>query len=205
MALALTLQLSAQMTVVIGDSTSTEMQKHSPAEFYYTHSYSQTIYTASELGFAGEISAIGYYHDGENYQNGTVKIYAKEVTESETTSFLPTEGFVLVYSGVMPLTQGCVMLNLTQPFVYSGSGNLAIIFIREGTSYQNNHNFISTSGVSLYACNDDDPYSISNPTGWPSQTVRPVTKFEYTIPEGYCYPPTELTASNITTNSAIIS
>ena len=90
MALAFAIQLSAQtLTTVVGDSTATTSAKQIPAYVYYNHSYSQSVYTASELGFSGEIKGIGYYHSSTQptFNSGTWKIYMTEVSESEPTSF----------------------------------------------------------------------------------------------------------------------
>ncbi|MEE0977438.1 MAG: fibronectin type III domain-containing protein [Bacteroidales bacterium] len=209
MALAFAIQLSAQtLTTVVGDSTATTSAREIPAYVYYNHSYSQSVYTASELGFSGEIKGIGYYHSStqQTFNSGTWKIYMKEVSESEPTSFLPTDGFVEVYSGAVTLPQetGCVMLNLTTPFTYSGGANLAVVVVRDG-SYDNHHYFVTTSGNALLYYDDYDAVSITAPPTSGNGYSRAVTKFEYEVPEGFCFPVSNLVASDILQNSASIS
>ena len=209
MALAFAIQLSAQtLTTVVGDSTATTSAREIPAYVYYNHSYSQSVYTASELGFSGEIKGIGYYHSStqQTYNSGTWKIYMKEVSESEPTSFLPTDGFVEVYSGAVTLPQGtgCVMINFTTPFTYSGGANLAVIVVRDG-DYDNHHYFVTTSGNALLYNDDYDAVSITAPPTYGSGYSRAVTKFEYEVPEGFCFPVSNLVASDILQNSASIS
>ena len=209
LAMLFAMQLSAQTTtVVVGDSNSVNNSGYIPLYCYYKNSYTQSIYPASELN-AGMITSISYYQQGgADYNNGIVKIYMKEVDDITLSGFLSGEGFVEVYSGALNLHAGCVTYQLSTPFVYTGAGNLCVAVIRDGNAYQDGHNFVVTAGSSVRAQSDSDEYSINAiPSSWGIYTMQqiPVTKFEMESLEGYCFPPSNLVASQITNQSALIS
>lgn len=207
MLMAFAVPLWAQTTVVLGDTNSTLTSNSVPVYWNFKNSYSQSVYSANELS-PGTITSISYYYTGSGYNNGTLKFYMKEVPQSTLSGFLPGDGFVEVCTAPVNLTQGWVTFQLTTPFTYIGSGNLVIGVIRDGTEYNYSHYFKCTdvSNVSVYDMDDYDEYSVTNPPSSVStNSQRPVVKLEMTALEGFCYPVTALTASNITTDEATIS
>ncbi|MEE1112452.1 MAG: fibronectin type III domain-containing protein, partial [Bacteroidales bacterium] len=208
MAIIFAMQLWAQSTVVlVGDTTATTEAKYVPANTFYKNSYTQSLYPAEQIQ-PGLITSISYYHTAQAYNVGNVAIYMKEVTETTLpTTFSPTEGFIEVFSGALNLVNGWVTYELTSPFVYTGGGNLVVMFVRNATNYQNDHNFKYAQGIgnSVYAQNDSQAYGITNPpASGTALSYVPVTKFEISLGDDFCYPVGDIT-QNITSSDATIS
>ena len=209
MAIIFAMQLWAQSTVVlVGDTTATTEAKYVPANTFYKNSYTQSLYPAEQIQ-PGEITSISYYHTAQAYNVGTVAIYMKEVTETTLpTTFSPTEGFIEVFTGSLNLVNGWVTYELTTPFVYTGGGNLVVMFVRNATAYENNHNFKYAQGIgqSVYQQNDSQVYGITNPpASGTSVSYVPVTKFEMTpLGDDFCYPVSDI-ETNIGSTEATIS
>ena len=208
MAIIFAMQLSAQTTIIVGDTNTTATSGSVPMECYYQNSYSQSIYPAANLE-PGQITSISYYHTASAYDNGIVKIYMKEVTESSITTFLPGTDFVQVFEGPINLVNGVVTYLFTNPFEYTGEGNLLVAVIRDGTAYEYGHTFKIAQGIgsSVYRRSDTEEYNI-NTTLAPLSTESyvPVTKFDM-IPIGaeFCYPPVNISVTEQTTDGATIS
>ena len=208
MAIIFAMQLSAQTTIIVGDTSTTTTSTNIPMYCYYQNSYSQSIYPAANLE-PGQITSISYYHTYTPYNNGIIKIYMKEVTESSLTNYLPGTDFVQVYEGPINLVNGVVTYLFTAPFEYTGEGNLLIAVIRDGTGYQSNHTFKMAEGIgsSVYQKSDTQEYNINTPPS-PDATASfvPVTMFTM-IPIGaeFCYPPVNISVTNQTTDGATIS
>ncbi|MBO7225582.1 MAG: fibronectin type III domain-containing protein, partial [Bacteroidales bacterium] len=208
MTIIFAMQLSAQTTIIVGDTNTATTSGSVPMECYYQNSYSQSIYPADNLE-PGQIIGISYYHTASAYNNGIVKIYMKEVTESSITTFLPGTDFVQVFEGPINLVNGVVTYNFTNPFEYTGEGNLLVAVIRDGTSYQDGHTFKKAEGIgsSVYKRADAEEYNINiPPSPYATGSYVPVTKFDM-IPIGaeFCYTPANVSVSATTTDGATIS
>ncbi len=209
MAIIFAMQLSAQTTIIVGDTNTATTSTNIPMYCYYQNSYSQSIYPATSLE-PGQITSISYYHTYTPYNNGIIKIYMKEVTDATLTNYLPGTDFVQVYEGPINLINGVVTYLFTAPFEYTGEGNLLVAVIRDGTAYENNHTFKIAQGIgsSVYQRSDTDEYNINTPpTPYsPAESSVPVTKFDM-IPIGaeFCYPPVNISVTNQTTDGATIS
>ena len=208
MAIIFAMQLSAQTTIVVGDTNTVTTSTNIPMYCYYQNSYSQSIYPATSLE-PGQITSISYYHTASAYNNGIVKIYMKEVTDATLTNYLPGTDFVQVYEGPISLVNGWVTYNLAVPFEYTGEGNLLVGVIRDGAGYEDNHNFkMAEIGSSVYQRADNVHYDVNNPPSPFESAISqvPVTKFDM-IPIGaeFCYPPVNISVSDQTTDGATIS
>ena len=208
MAIIFAMQLSAQTTIIVGDTTTATTSANIPMYCYYQNSYSQSIYPATNLE-PGQITSISYYHTASAYNNGIVKIYMKEVTDATLTNYLPGTDFVQVFEGPINLVNGVVTYLFTAPFEYTGEGNLLVAVIRDGTGYQNSHTFKMAEGIgsSVYQKSDTQEYNINTPPS-PDATASfvPVTMFTM-IPIGaeFCYPPVNISVTNQATDGATIS
>ena len=94
------------------------------------YSLSQQIYTAEDIGTAGTISAIAFYHrQNESLSMDNVQIYMKH-TEKDSfsgTQMEPMDGFTKVYEGLFSISgSGWVTILLDTPFEYDGNRNLMI-------------------------------------------------------------------------------
>ena len=209
MAIIFAMQLSAQTTIIVGDTNTATTSTNIPMFCYFQNSYSQSIYPAANLE-PGQITSISYYHTYTPYNNGIIKIYMKEVTDTTLTNYLPGTDFVQVFEGPINLVNGVVTYLFTAPFEYTGEGNLLVAVIRDGTDYQNNHTFKTAQGIgsSVYQRSDTQEYNINTPpTPYsPAESIVPVTMFTM-IPIGaeFCYRPVNISVTNQTTDGATIS
>ena len=210
MAIIFAMQLSAQTTIVAGDSTSTNLSEYVPIYHCYEDSYTQMLYKAEELQ-AGGIQSISFYCTNGGFSNGTVKIYLHEVTNTSLSTIIPSTDYTEVYSGPMTNAPGWVTFNLSEVYAYTG-GNLLVTVIRDGSDYDCgsvHYKTSPTSYTSVQGVYDDDvSYTVgSMPVGWDIYdfTSRPVMKMEMVELEGFCYRPSNLTVSEIDQSSATVS
>ena len=200
MAIIFAMQLSAQsFTVVVGDSTTSTTDSYVPLYTTYENSFTESLYPASEL-MPGTITSISYYQSYSGYNNGTIKIYMKEVDQSSITSFVVGSDFTEVYTGPANIVSGRNTYELTVPFVYTGGGNLLVAVIRDGTSWGGSVAWKkATVGSAVYDYDDDEEYFITTvPSGTSTVTGAPVVKFEMeTLGDDFCYPPQNLSYSDL--------
>ena len=200
MAIIFAMQLSAQsFTVVVGDSTTSTTNSYVPLYTTYENSFTESLYPASEL-MPGIITSISYYQSYSGYNNGTIKIYMKEVDQSSITSFVVGSDFTEVYTGPANIVSGRNTYELTVPFVYTGGGNLLVAVIRDGTSWGGSVAWKkATVGSAVYDYDDDEEYFITTvPSGTSTVTGAPVVKFEMeTLGDDFCYPPQNLSYSDL--------
>ena len=118
--------------VQIGNGTS----GNSTIPFYfaneaYPYSLSQQIYTAEDIGTAGSIKAISFFHrmDDKSLSMNGIQIYMKHTDkDSFTGSALdPKDGFTKVFDGNIAVSgKQWLMILLDTPFEYDGNSNLMI-------------------------------------------------------------------------------
>ena len=118
-----------------------------PINALWKYGWSQQIFTSDEIGMAGTINSITLqlYHSGANPPSYSVNIYMAEVSEdvfATTSSWVSLGASDLVFSGTtfanLPTTATDMAeftIDLDNPFVYSGSGNLLIAFANNTGSY----------------------------------------------------------------------
>ncbi|MBQ2395582.1 MAG: fibronectin type III domain-containing protein, partial [Bacteroidales bacterium] len=200
MAIIFAMQLSAQsFTVVVGDSTTTTTNSYVPLYTTYENSFTESLYPASEL-MPGTITSISYYQSSSGYNNGTIKIYMKEVDQSSITSFVVGSDFTEVYTGPANIVSGRNTYELTTPFIYTGGGNLLVAVIRDGTSWGGSVSWKkATVGSAVYDYDDGEEYFITTvPSGTSTVTGAPVVKFEMeSLGDDFCYPPQNLSYSGL--------
>jgi hypothetical protein len=207
LSLLLAMQVSAQVEIIIGDTTSTQTSSRLPLSVDYRYSYTQSVYKRSEL-VAGEISSISYYFTSESLSAGTISIYMKETSDSVLNVFSSSEGFVQVFSGALNLTNGWTTFVFPEIFEYSGQNNLVVAVIKSDNSYSYGHNFkVSASdSCSIYRYTDMQAYDLNSTHGSGSVlALRPVTKFGMFPSEDYCYPPINLYTYVSSSDTATIS
>ena len=182
MAIIFAMQLSAQTTFVVGDTTTSTTSNYFPIYWYYGTSFSESIYPASELA-PGLITSVSYYYQGGSFSNGTITIYMKEVDQTTLSNVLVGSDFTEVYSGPASSANGCNSYMLTSPFAYSGAGNLLVAVIRNGSTYDSDYGGYkkATVGSSYVHYYDGVSYNINSiPSGSLTSSMSgvPVTKFE---------------------------
>ena len=98
---------------------------------YYPYSLSQQIYTSEDIGTAGAIRALSFYHRMENQSLSIqgVQVYMKHTDKDSFTGaeLDSMDGFVKVYDGAVSVSGSQWMtIHLDTPFEYDGNRNLVI-------------------------------------------------------------------------------
>ena len=208
-------QMKAQLVVQVGDGTAT--QSSAPVSHFYKYSYAQSIYDVEEIANAGIISALAW--DFAYASSATVNstIYMGEVPRSSFsngTDLVPLDSLTMVYQGNVTFSQGWTTITLTTPFVYSGEGNIVVAYVNTTGSYAGNgrnyNSTVTTVSKTIYKRGDSTPSNLSDPTtiGGSSGSIitqRPNIKFTINSADGFCYPVSGLTLSNLTTDGTDIS
>ena len=139
----------------IGDNNNTTSNVL-PSNVLNKYSISEQIYTATELGEAGDINSIALYNVGyANYQYN--QVYLTDITRTldiymkttDKSSFNSTSDWItgivpedLVFSGTVTFEYGTwTTINLDNTFAYNGTSNLALIIVDQTGSTGNRHDF----------------------------------------------------------------
>ena len=200
----------SQGEITIGNGTATTA--YVPMHCNYDYSYTQTIYTSSEI-VGGTISQIAYYMTSTDARIENIVIYAGNSTKSvfaSNTDYEPLANLTQVFSGTVTFNQGWNYITLTTPFLYNGIDNLLIAIDKNTGNYASRswQSHSSSFASCLYYYQDDNDIDPSAPAasnkGFGSS--RPNTKFVITPTDpGFCFAPTSLTYSNVLTNEVTIS
>ncbi|MBR4546988.1 MAG: choice-of-anchor J domain-containing protein, partial [Paludibacteraceae bacterium] len=149
--------------VTIGEGTTNGY--YMPYNTFYKNTWTQQIYTAEEIGQAGRILSIWYHCAAVAALEDQVKFYMAHTTKevAETTSdWVPQADLVEVYADqhhTHPTDTGWVEIQLTTPFEYNGTDNLAVVVSKHATEYSNAVKYYystGTSGVCMYRSSDSD-------------------------------------------------
>ena len=134
-------------TQVVTIGTGTVGKYVIPINTFYNHSYSQQIYTATEIGSqVGVINSISFqYFFATPQTKNPIKIYLGNTTKSvfsSTSDWVPASGLTEVFSGSVTFTNSgtgyWVTIDLDSPFQWDGTSNLVVAVV-------NNHGSYSTS------------------------------------------------------------
>ena len=208
-------QMVAQNTVVtVGTGISSD--NAGPIPGYYGNHRSMQLFTVSEMNSpnGGVIESIGLelvsVATGTN-TGRTLRIYMKEVSDTTVASQQVvsnlTQGATLVYSST-DLTCTANTWNdfaLDTPFPYSGTGSLCVIFEGEGCTTGGGCGvYVKCTSVTNKGWNGFWDGTSTSPTK--TSTSRFNTRFSIApLPEDYCYPPSNLSLSNVTASQAVLS
>ncbi|MBR4919352.1 MAG: fibronectin type III domain-containing protein [Bacteroidales bacterium] len=188
-----------------------------PFNSYYNYSYSQQIFTASEIGTQqGTIVSLGLpymYATPQVFSN--VQVYMANIlktTFNSTTDWIPGNDLTLVYDGPYSCNAADTFSTIAfnTPFEWDGVSNVVVAIVyNEGTFYENDPRFYchtTTGSTSLYAYRDASPYSISTPTSGSLANIRNNILFCFG-PQTTCYTPDHVIIHDydISPTSAIVS
>ena len=211
MAIVFAMHLSAQdeVTYAVGEY-GTGTSSYVPLYTNYDYSYSQSIYPADSLQ-PGMITAISYKYAGNSSEtiNPSV-IYMGEIDRSafsSTTDWVPLTELTEVFNGSVTFSNGWVRIELDEPFLYTG-GNLVVAYMNERGDWTSSQSFnaFPINQASLYYYRDYTIISASNPPSGTRLNYVPSTKFHFSGEAvDICYPPMNLTVSNITSTDAEIT
>lgn len=128
--MAFSYQVSAQITVGTGTGT----QSNVPIVSCYGFTYSQQIYTQTEINSAGDITSIAFYVaslPGTNDQSFDWTItmgHSAKTSFESTTDWEPAANLTQVYSGnvTYPTAGNWMTITLDTPFTYNNTDNLIV-------------------------------------------------------------------------------
>ena len=129
------------ITVQIGQSASYSTWRL-PVNPYYNYSFTQQIFTASEIGTAGSIHSLSFYYSHtEPFFMPGVYVILKHVDKSSFTSssdYVPiTTDDCINHATFMASGKGWITLTLAEPFEYDGTSNLLVCFWDPTLGYLN--------------------------------------------------------------------
>ena len=114
---------------LVGDGGTTS-NAYLPSYSFYRYSLTQQIYTASELGEAGNINSIAFYNSGPE-KTRSYDFYLKTTTKSDFSSGTDWETVSasdLVFSGSVTMAAGgWTVITFDTPFYYDGQSNLVLV------------------------------------------------------------------------------
>jgi len=186
MVMFISISIFAQ-TVTIGTGTSTSRR---PFGMYWDYERCAALYTASEIGYTGNITSLGWYIQSlTSANNGPVKIYLKTTTAAALTAdtwanFI--SGATLVYDNVNTTftAGGWQTFSLTGTFNYSADNLLVLVETNFGTVNANETNtakairYTSVADYKMEAWYDDDaPPTVNGTTG----TSRPNIQISFPV------------------------
>ena len=215
--LSLTQMMAQTVPITIGTGTSTNSS--GPIPGLWGNHRSIQLFTATELGQTESCVIeqidleLGSVTSGAGGR--AIRIYMKEVPEETVASTqilnTLTTGATLVYSSVDEVCTSNTWHTflLETPFVYSGESSLVVIFEGEGCTSSGgcSVNVKGTNGTNKAwtKCWDGTAPDFTTPIEGLSTPIRTNMRFYIAVTEGYCYPVSGLTPSNLTTDGADIS
>ena len=159
--------------LAIGNGTSTS--SYFPEYSCYNYSYTQQLFLASEMNGASTLYSVAFEATSLESPSRHLSIYLMHTSQSNPSSYLPTDSAVMVYNGTTNLVVGWNTFNFTTPFQYNGTDNLVLIMVDSTGSYSCSNSWaVHTATVSsLYSYTDSAPYSVNPaPSGGSSSSYR---------------------------------
>ena len=121
-------KMTKEAEVAVGNGTNTNI--YLPTYSYYKYSLTQQIYTASEIGQAGTITAIAFKVSNSKSTSRTIDVYLKHTTMDAFTSQTGWVGMSRndkVFGGSVTFqASGWTTITLSTPFEYDGTSNLVV-------------------------------------------------------------------------------
>ena len=161
--------------VTIGEGTSTTY--YCPFNSLYGYSFVEEIYTAAEVGMAGNITSISFdlSQSYTSAQTNNVVLYMKNVSRTSFSSGSDWETVTtgdIVYQGTWTIPAnytGWMTINLDTPFAYDGTSNLMIAMHESTSGYSTRYvHYTSTSNAVFTAHSDSynpNPYDLGSYSG----------------------------------------
>ena len=161
-------KMTQEAEVAIGSGGSAS--SYLPTYAYYNYSLTQQIFTASEIGNAGTITAVAFKVGNNKSTTRSIDVYLSHTSKSSfsgTSDWVSQSTSYRVYSGSVTFaSSGWTTITLNTPFEYDGSSNLLLTVDDNTGSYvsssSNSPQFYvySTSGyTSIYKYNDGTNYN----------------------------------------------
>ncbi len=191
-----------------------------PVNTFYNHSYTQQIFTATEIGAqVGVINSISFqYFYGTAQTKDPVTIYLGNTTKStfaSTSDWVPVSAMDNVFTGSVTFnnsgTNNWVNIEFDSPFIWDGTSNIVVAVLNNNGSYSTSSNSTfythTASGNYTLRYQVDGSTPIDPVTGSYIGTLttdRNNIQFEFGTPPT-CPKPGMLTYDNNTPNSIDIT
>lgn len=172
--LAMALMANAQ-TITIGEGNG--MTDAVPYNTFYNYSFTEQIFLANEIEYAGNIKAVSFrlaYSYNTEYTSDIV-VYMKNVSRSifeDTSDYEPVTEDDIVFSGPWTIPadyDGWITIEFDTPFAYNGTDNLLIAVDENSEDYAIRYfRFTDTPNTVLSYCSDIwnlDPYNLGSFVG----------------------------------------
>ncbi|MFK8046490.1 MAG: GEVED domain-containing protein [Crocinitomicaceae bacterium] len=199
--------VSAQVS--IGSGATGLTNQAIPVECYYGYTYSQMIYTATEINASGTITSLKFYKSGTGLANSSDwTVYLGEVSNStfaSGTAWEPVANLTQVFSDSVVQVGNEVTITLTTPFVYGGVLNLMIAVDENEPSYDGSgDDFYCSARAGVTALSYRSDPTNPDPASPPSATFQrsAVANVEIGGITQTCPTLSGLTANNITASTA---
>ncbi len=172
--------------IITSGSTSTSY--NIPVNNFYGYTYSQQIYTPSEIGGATVITGMALEYSGSSASTvkNNVAVYLAHRSDStfaSTTDWTPINQATKVYEGPLNCTQGWNTFEFDTYFAYNGVSNLVLIVDDNSNNYNgsaytfNVHTKVSGQYNTMYVYSDGTDYDPSNPPSGNRYSIRNNIKF----------------------------
>lgn len=147
----------------VGNGTSTS--DFLPSHSLYQYGYSQQIFTAAEIGSAGNIYSLSLEMPKASRPR-RYKIYLMHTTATTVSTWLPADSAQLVFDADQDLVEGWNTFHFSAPFAYNGTDNLVLIFVDSSNviaSFSINRSIVHTaySNCTRYIYNNNTPFDIN--------------------------------------------
>ena len=203
---------SQNAVVTVGTGTSSS--NVSPINSYYKHSWTECIYQASDIGESGQINRVGWEcSNAISFEMYTMKIYmgtTQNTTHNSSDSWLPLNQLTLVYSGTniyTPNNTGWQYVDLDDAFEYISDENLVVVVAKTAPSWNSSLQYYCTTSTNavLYRRSDGDTYCAEHPGTASGTLSSDLANIRLYMSSVNCPSATNITISDITTESALVS
>ena len=170
----MTLMANAQ-TITIGEGIG--MTHVVPYNSFYNYSFTEQIFLANEIEFAGTIKAVSFRlaYSYNTEHTSDIVVYLKNVSRSifeDTSDYEPVTTDDIVYSGPWTIPadyDGWLTIEFDTPFAYNGTDNLLIAVDENSDDYAIRYfRYTDTPNTVLSYCSDIwnlNPYDLGSFVG----------------------------------------
>lgn len=210
---------SAQVrTVVVGNWSGTTSSAFGGFHNTAKYSWTQTLYTQSEMGAAGWIHAIILdNHSTASNVADSVKIYLGHTTmtthpTAAVSTWVPQSDLTQVWSRTnytFPAEVGQLVIEFDQPYYYNGNGSLALVVSKAAQATNSNTKFgyASTTASAKYTGGTTESYcrfpTVAGSNGAYKQNIKFIMTDNQD--DNYCLPLQGLHFASATSSSVTVA
>lgn len=156
--------------VTIGNGTTTNSSI--PTNPFYNYSFSQQLYTATEIGSSNIVRGLKFHIETATSQNRNWDIYLGNETATSLTGYTSVASHTKVFSGSVSLAnEGWLEITFDSTFIYTG-GSIVVSVDDNTGSYLSGTYFSGHSGTSYSIYGDVTNYNPNSPGTLTLRTFR---------------------------------